>query len=32
MTVEFQERYYASGKIKGSRFIKREEDLQTKQL
>lgn len=24
MTVEFQERYYASGKIKGSRFIKRE--------
>lgn len=24
LTVEFQERYYASGKIKGSRFIKRE--------
>lgn len=24
MTVEYQERYYASGKIKGSRFIKRE--------
>jgi polyribonucleotide nucleotidyltransferase len=24
LTVEYQERYYASGKIKGSRFIKRE--------
>ncbi|MEK7145694.1 MAG: polyribonucleotide nucleotidyltransferase, partial [Patescibacteria group bacterium] len=24
MTVEYQERYYASGKIKGSRFIKRD--------
>lgn len=24
LTVDFQERYYASGKIKGSRFIKRE--------
>lgn len=24
LTVEFQERYYASGKIKGSRFIKRD--------
>jgi len=26
LTCEYQERYYAAGKIKGSRFIKREAD------